>query len=136
MLIQLIQIARSEMERRGAYFDRLERQLPGGNEHPLYQLIKECLHNAPSQRPSSEQLVSALEEMKSDIEGSYGELAKIDAVRQVMTMKALHESKVENADELIAKMRRFTNYKDSWRYDVLFNTLICINFIFTLFNIM
>ena len=91
------------MERRGAYFDQLKKRLLGGNDHPLYQLIKECLRNAPSQRPSSEQLVSALERMTSDIEGSYGELAKFDAVRQVMTMKALHKRKVENADELIAK---------------------------------
>ena len=41
--------------------------------------------------------------MKADIEGSYGELAKIDAVRQVMTTKAFQQRKKENADEMTAK---------------------------------
>ena len=96
-------VGRSEVERRGVYFDQLENLLLGGNRHHLIQLIKGCLHNDPSQRPSAEQLVSTLEEMKTDIEGSYGELAKVDAVRQVMTMKAFQQRKKENADEMIAK---------------------------------
>lgn len=34
-----------------------------------------------------------LTEMRSDIEGPYRELAKVDAVRQVMTMKALSRAR-------------------------------------------
>ena len=41
--------------------------------------------------------------MKADVEGSYGELAKVDAVRKVMTVKAFQQHKEENADEVIAK---------------------------------
>ena len=59
----------------------------------LVQLIKDCLHNSPPQRPTAEQLVTALEGMKSDMEGCYGDLATIDAVRQVKTMKAMKQSK-------------------------------------------
>ena len=69
--------------------DRLENLLPGGNRHPLLQLIKDCLHNAPSQRPTAEQLVTALEEMKADVEGAFGDLAIIEAVRQVNVAKSL-----------------------------------------------
>ena len=69
--------------------DQLENLLPGGNRHPLLQLMKDCLCNAPSQRPTAEQLVTALEEMKADIEGDYGDLATVEAVRQVNVAKSL-----------------------------------------------
>ena len=44
--------------------------------------------------------------MKDDIEGAYGELAKLDAVRQVVTMKTLkgREAEIrEKANEVLAK---------------------------------
>ena len=69
--------------------DRFENLLPEGNRHPLLQLIKDCLRNAPSQRPTAEQLVTALEEMKADVERDYGELATVEAVRQVKITKAM-----------------------------------------------
>ena len=96
-------LGHSEVERRGVYFDQLENLLLGGNRHRLIQLIKSCLRNDPSQRPTAEQLVSGLEETKADIDGSYGELAKVDAVRQVMTVKAFQECKKKKADDAIAK---------------------------------
>ena len=57
--------------------------------------MKDCLHNVPSRRPTAEQLVTSLEEMKSEVEGAYGELATVDAVRQVRTMKALKAKRNE-----------------------------------------
>ena len=82
-------LGRNEAERRGNYLDRLENLLPGGNRHSLLQLIKDCLRNAPSQRPIAEQLVTALEEMKAGDQGAYGELATIEAVRHLNMTKAL-----------------------------------------------
>ena len=44
--------------------------------------------------------------MKNDIEGAYGELSKLDAVRQVVTVKTLkgREAEVrEKANEVLAK---------------------------------
>ena len=96
-------VGRSEVERRGEYFEQLEDLLPGGIRHTFVQLTKNCLRNSPSQRPTAEQLVTALEEMKADIEGPYGKLAKVDAVRQVLTVRALKESKKETVNELTAK---------------------------------
>ena len=82
-------VGRTEAERRGNYLDRLENLLPGGNRHPLLQLIKDCLRNSPSQRPIAGQLVTALEEIKADVEGDYGDLATVEAVRQVKITKSL-----------------------------------------------
>ena len=81
---------RTEIERRGQYFESLEQTVLSGRQYqPLVQLVKNCLHNNPSTRPSTEQVLEALEEMKATIEGPYGEISKLDAVRQVATMKAL-----------------------------------------------
>ena len=79
--------------------DRLENLLPGGNRHLLLQLIKDCLRNALSQRPTAEQLVTALEEMKAGDRGVYGELATIEAVRHLNMTKALKD----NSNLLAAK---------------------------------
>ena len=93
------------MGRRERYFEQLENLLLA--THPvkqvLIQLIKDCLRIAPSQRPTAEQLVTALEEMKTDVEGDYGELATVDAVRQVKTMKVLKAKGKDKVNELAAK---------------------------------
>ena len=89
-------VARTEVERRQEYFDQLEGKI-------LVPLIKSCLHNTPSRRPSAEQLVRALEEARDTIEGGYGELATVDAVRQVRTMKALKNRSEDKLNELAAK---------------------------------
>ena len=91
------------MGRRERYFEQLEDLLSGPVRQVLVPLIKECLQNAPSQRPTAEQLVTALEEMKADIEGDYGALATVDAVRQVKTMKALKAKSNDRVNELAAK---------------------------------
>ena len=98
-------VGRSEVGRRQAYFDHLEALLPAPDEvrRLLIQMIKDCLRNVPAQRPTAEQLVSALEGMKGAIEGGYGELATVDAVRQVRTMKALKSRSEDKVNELAAK---------------------------------
>ena len=96
-------IGRSEVGRRQAYFDQLEDLLPGGVRHLIINMIKDCLRNAPTQRSTAEQLVTALEGMKGVIEGGYGELATVDAVRQVRTMKALKSRSEDKLNELAAK---------------------------------
>ena len=112
-------VGRSEVERRGEYFDQLEDLLPGGRKDAFIQLTKNCLQNAPSQRPTAEQLVTALEEMKADIEGPYGELAKVDAVRQVLTVRALKESKKETVNELTAKDEEIQQLRQQLEVNVI-----------------
>ena len=88
-------MARSEVERRGQYLEQLEKMLPDGVNHPLVHLVKKCLRNTPSQRPTADELVSSLEEMEADIEGPYGDIARADAVRQVVMMRALRKRDTE-----------------------------------------
>ena len=88
-------VARSEVDPRGRFIEQLENKFPTGEQHPFVQLVKWCLHNDPSQRPTSEEIVASLEEMKADIEGPYGEVARIDAARQVVMMRALRRREIE-----------------------------------------
>ena len=96
-------LARSEVDRRGNYFERLERKLQESAGYPLVGVVKQCLENVAEERPTAEQLVTALEGLKGDIEGPCGELTTVDAVRQVKTAMALKEKNRESVDELTAK---------------------------------
>ena len=42
----------------------------------LVQLVKQCLHNAPTQRPATDEVLDRLQRMKVEVEGEYG--AKLD----------------------------------------------------------
>lgn len=94
-------LGRSEVERRQSYFDQLERKT-------LVTLTKTCLDNDPSKRPTAEQLVTALAEVRGNIEGPCGELATMDAARQVKTAIALKKEKV---DQLAAKDQKIQQLK-------------------------
>ena len=87
------------------YFDQLEDLLPalGGVKRLFIQMIKDCLGNAPTQRPTAEHLVRALEGIKGAIEGKYGELATVDAVRQMRRVKALRSRSDNKVNQLAAK---------------------------------
>ena len=89
----------NEVEQRQLYFEQLK-------EEALALLIKSCLHNSLSRRPTAEQVVRALEEARATIEGAYGELATVDAVRQVRTVKALKSRSEDKVNELAAKDER------------------------------
>ena len=100
-------IGRSEVERRREYIDLLEKELSDGDRHPLTQLVKQCLRNDPARRPVMEQVMTELQEVRANTEGEYGsELAKLDAVRQIVIVKQMKqkEAKVqEKIDELRLK---------------------------------
>ena len=94
----------SEVDRRGNYFERLERQLHQESAgYPLVGVVKQCLENMQEDRPTAEQLVRILEGLKGDIEGPCGELTVMDAARQVKTAIALKERSKQNIDELSTK---------------------------------
>lgn len=56
-------LARSEVQRREDYFTQMERLLPGGLQHPLAVLTRDCLSNMPENRPTAQELVSRLRGM-------------------------------------------------------------------------
>ena len=83
------------MERRQAYIEQLGDSFLKGERHPFVLLVKRCLSNEPSERPTAEELLTSLEGMKADIEGPYGDVARIDAVRQVVVLRALKKRDTE-----------------------------------------
>ena len=87
-------LGRSEVERRGQYFEHIEQSMLGG-QHPCVLMTKQCLHNSPSRRPTAEQLVATLEGMRADIEDPCGPVARADAVRQVVMMKEIYDREAE-----------------------------------------
>ena len=88
-------MGRTEVERRECYIEQLKYTFLRGELHPFVQLMKRCLKNEPHERPTAEELVMSLEAMKADIEGPYGDITRIDAVRQVVTMRALGKRETE-----------------------------------------
>ena len=53
-----------------------------GHYHPaLVELVKECLHNDPDQRPTTGDLLARLQRMREEVEGQYGYRFKLDMAR-------------------------------------------------------
>ena len=48
-----------------------------GSDHPLIQLVKQCLHNIPRERPSAKQLLSRLKKLE------FGDTVSLYAMDQV-----------------------------------------------------
>ena len=69
-------IARNEVGRREDYIGQLHQQL--GEGHPLVRMIKQCLHNVSSRRPSAEEVLQQLEGMRDQIQDPYDHLTKLE----------------------------------------------------------
>ena len=76
------------------YIDLLESDIY--SRHPaLVQQVKQCLHNDPRQRPSTDELLATLQRMKVEVEGEYGGPVKLDMVR-VRLAKEVKELKQQH----------------------------------------
>ena len=68
------------MECRAKYIALLEAEI--NSKYPaLFALIKQCLHNNPDRRPTTDDLLVRLQEMRKEVEGEYGGPVKLDMVR-------------------------------------------------------
>ena len=77
------------------YINLLESQI--SSNHPaLVQLVKQCLHNDPRQRPSTDELLATLQRMKVEVEGGYGVQIKLDMekLRLAKEVKELKQQQV------------------------------------------
>ena len=98
---------RSEVERRTDYIQPLCEQL--GEQHPLLQLVCQCLHNTPVQRPSAEELLQQFEAARPQIERAYGrqqvkvEMAKLQVA--MMSVFSLRETEVGEKDGEIQRLQ-------------------------------
>ena len=100
-------MGRTEVERRERYFTLLEgRGL--GNQHPLIEMMRLCLHNQPSERPRTDRLVTVLEEMRGNIDGPFGDAARIDVMRRIAAMRAMRErdAEIREKDEVIEQLQQ------------------------------
>ena len=71
---------RSEVDRRGEYIERLEWKFI--RDYPvLVELVKQCLQNEPLERPSTEEVLTRLQEVRGEVEREYGGPIKLDMVR-------------------------------------------------------
>ena len=123
-------LARSEVERRQTYIDQLDRKLPEYGHHPIAQLVKECLKNAAAQRPTTEDVLKSLEEMKPAIDDLCGEVARADAVRQVVMMRTIlgRETEVRRkTDELAAKDEEIHHLQQELEQEQVGKYIISVN---------
>ena len=103
------------MERRRDYIQPLCEQL--GEQHPLLELVCQCLHNTPAQRPSAEELLQQLEAVKPQIRGKYNsKQMKVEIARLQVGMMSLLETGSE-----IEHLRRDLQQAQVVSYVHLFN---------------
>ena len=97
-------LGHSEVERRRDYIQPLYEHL--GEQHLLLDLVCQCLHNTPAQRPSAEELLQRLEAVRPQIERTYGrqhlnvEMAKLQvAMTSVLRMRETEAGEKDNEIE-------------------------------------
>ena len=60
--------ARTEIERREKYFALLEEKIPNSQNHPLTVMARQCLDNAPSNRPEVSGILHTLQKIDFNTE--------------------------------------------------------------------
>ena len=78
-------VARTELQRRSGYMRSVNTQLRACDQlrgdHPLIQLIQQCLHNGPQKRPNIREVLRLLEEARAGIRDEESERNKKELVR-------------------------------------------------------
>ena len=78
-------VARTELQRRSEYMRSVNTQLRAcgqlRGDHPLIQLIQQCLHNGPHKRPNIREVLHLLEEARAGIRDEESERNKGELVR-------------------------------------------------------
>ena len=92
------------MERRGVYIEKLE--YASYNHPALIALVKQCLHNDPRERPSTEALLTGLQGLRAEVEGEYGGGAVRLDLASVRLAKEVKEKdrRLEEKDRRLAEL--------------------------------
>ena len=97
-------VARTELQRRSGYMRSVNTQLRAcgqlRGDHPLIQLIQQCLQNVPAKRPSNREVLALIEQARGEIRDEESERNKEELVRalqnqprnQVKTLWIVNES--------------------------------------------
>ena len=82
-------LGRTELQRRSKYLRYVNEQLRAcgqlRGDHPLIQLIQQCLHNLPAKRPSIREVLHLLEEAGAGVRDEDSERNKRELVRALQT---------------------------------------------------
>ena len=98
-------LARSELERRRDYIQPLHSQL--GVQHPLVQLVHQCLSNNPARRPSAEELLQRLEAVRAQIGRSHGSYNfKVELTKLQLAMMSVVETEMGEKDDEIEHLQQ------------------------------
>ena len=102
-------LGRTEVERRDEYIKLLHQQLE--EHHPLVHLVKRCLEDEPSERPSAKELLQQLEGMRAQIEDPYEHLTKLEAMRMLREKDAALREKYMEIQDLRTQLQvKVCNY--------------------------
>lgn len=90
-------MARSEVQRRMKFIQQLSQQL--GHRHLLVQLVMQCLHNDPNQRPTANELLLQLEQVRAGINDPYADMSRLEM------MQALRErdARIEELEAMVER---------------------------------
>ena len=70
------------------------------------QLVCQCLHNTPAQRPSAEELLQQLEAVRPQIKGTNGrQQVKVELAKLQVTMMSVLEAEVGEKDGEIESLQ-------------------------------
>jgi len=103
-------VARSEIERRQRFIDKMEQQLLPS---PLKQLIVECLCNDSDQRPSTEKVVQQLAELQSQVADPYQHMGKLEMIKAMEEKQQHHDSQLKRLQSQIVELEVFSGREAS-----------------------
>ena len=86
-------VGRTELQRRGTYMQKIERQLR--EEHPLILMIQNCLKNLPRQRPLIGRAIEFLSQARGEIRDEEGDMNRLELVQSLREKTQLIQSKDE-----------------------------------------
>ena len=112
----------SEVERQMDYIQPLHEQL--GEQHPLLQLVCQCLQNTPAQRPYTEELLQQLK--VSQIKRLYSrQQVKVEMGRLQLAMMSLLEtdSEIEHLRHDLLQVLVITAFICNNIYPITYNIL-------------
>ena len=79
------------------YIPLLHQQLR--EQHPLLQLVYQCLDNEPAQRPPAEELLQQLDAVRPQIERTYGwQHVKVEMARLQVAMMSVLRTRETNSE--------------------------------------
>ena len=98
--------ARTEVERRGEYFARLETILD--HKHPVVLLAKNCLHNIPKKRPSARQALQSLRNITAATQDPYGHIGRLHLQESLFGIKEKGREEHKLPMTLFAELKPYT----------------------------